>query len=354
MNILTLTGVVVVLTILVGAALAAVFGFAGRVVTSAQAKQEQEKSSYNPALTRGHKIPVTADVETQRKQARLLAARQAAALPRWGNMHISGRNEVVKAPSAFKGVGRDPLTAVKIAEFHTWQGVRTGPPAAQAAAHGAAAAAPAAAAPAPAAVKGPEDLVAGVDYAVIEITEAMSPEEVRKARIANSKARSAAAKALKEAGTAAAAPAAGAVAAAPTAAAAAAPAMAAGAVREPVAGVDYVEIAITDDMSPDDVRKARIANSKARSAAMKAFKAAGGEAAAPAPAASAAPAAPVAAAPAPAQPLALNAPPPPNYIEITDDMPPDDVRKARIANSKLRSEYNKALKAAGIDPSTVS
>lgn len=350
MNILTITGVVVVLTILVGAALAAVFGFAGRVVTSAQAEQEQEKSSYNPALTRGHKIPVTADLETQRKQARLLAARQAAALPRWGNMHISGRNEVVKAPSAFKGVAQDPLTAVKIAEFHTWQGVRTGPPAAQAAAM----AVPTAAAPAPVAVKGPEDLVAGVDYAVIEITDAMSPEEVRKARIANSKARSAAAKALKEAGTAAAAPAAGAVAVAPTAAAA--PAMAAGAVREPVAGVDYVEIAITDDMSPDDVRKARIANSKARSAAMKAFKAAGGEAAAPAPAAPAAPVSPAAApaAAASAQPLAVNAPPPPNYIEITDDMPPDEVRKARIANSKLRSEYNKALKAAGIDPSTVA
>lgn len=348
MNILTITGVVVVLTILVGALLAAVFGFAGRVVTSAQTEQEQEKSSYNPALTRGHKIPVTADVETQLKRARLIAARQAAALPRWGNMKIQGRNAVTKAPSAFKGVAQDPLTAVKIAEFHTWQGVRTGPLAAQAVA----APGPVAAAPAPAAVKGPEDLVAGVDYAIIEITDAMSPEEVRKARIANSKARSAAAKALKEAGTAAATPAPGATAAV-VAPRAAAPVV--GAAREPVAGVDYVEIAITDAMSPDEVRKARIANSKARSAAMKAFKAAGGEVGGAAVTPEPAVAQPTAPPPsAPVAQVALNAPPAPNYIEITDAMSPDEVRKARIANSKLRSEYNKALKAAGIDPSTVA
>ncbi|GAB4151411.1 MAG: hypothetical protein Fur0021_15290 [Candidatus Promineifilaceae bacterium] len=354
MNILTITGIVVVLTILVGVFLAAVFGFAGRLVTSVQTEQEQEKSSYNPALTRGHKIPVTADVETQLKHARLIAARQAAALPRWGNMKIQGRNAVTKAPSAFKGVAQDPLTAVKIAEFHTWQGVRTGPATAQAAA--APGAAVVAAAPAPAAVKDPDDLVAGVDYPFIEITDAMSPEEVRKARIANSKARSAAVKALKEAGTATtAAPAATVVGVAATATTAPVPA---GAVREPVAGVDYVEIAITDDMSPDEVRKARIANSKARSAAMKAFKAAGGEmgGAAVEPATVVQPAAspaPPAAVPA-AVPAALNVPPAPNYIEITDDMSPDEVRKARIANSKLRSEYNKALKAAGIDPSTMA
>lgn len=349
MNILTITGIVVVLTILVGVFLAAVFGFAGRLVTSVQTEQEQEKSSYNPALTRGHKIPVTADVETQLKHARLIAARQAAALPRWGNMKIQGRNAMTKAPSAFKGVAQDPLTAVKIAEFHTWQGVRTGPATAQAAA--APGAAVVAAAPAPAAVKGPDDLVAGVDYPFIEITDAMSPEEVRKARIANSKARSAAVKALKEAGTAA-APAATVVGVAATVTTAPVPA---GAAREPVAGVDYVEIAITDDMSPDEVRKARIANSKARSAAMKAFKAAGGEmgGAAAEPATVIQPAAPPAAVPA-AVPAVLNVPPAPNYIEITDDMSPDEVRKARIANSKLRSEYNKALKAAGIDPSTMA
>ena len=46
--------------------------------------------------------------------------------------------------------------------------------------------------------------------------------------------------------------------------------------------------------------------------------------------------------------------PKPDYIEITDDMDPADIRKARIANAKAKSAYNKALKAAGIDPSTVS
>jgi hypothetical protein len=34
-------------------------------------------------------------------------------------------------------------------------------------------------------------------------------------------------------------------------------------------------------------------------------------------------------------------------------MSPDEVRAARISNSKAKSAYNKALKAAGIDPSTV-
>jgi hypothetical protein len=44
---------------------------------------------------------------------------------------------------------------------------------------------------------------------------------------------------------------------------------------------------------------------------------------------------------------------PPDLIEITDDMSPDAVRQARIANSKAKSVFNKALKAAGIDPKTV-
>jgi hypothetical protein len=116
------------------------------------------------------------------------------------------------------------------------------------------------------------------------------------------------------------------------------------------------------------VRKARIQNSKEKSKYNKALKAAGfdpqaveaGEVAAPA----AAPPQPVAAAPATAStavpaaasgpdPAALAAIPEPNYIEITDDMAPDDIRQARIQNSKARSAYNKALKAAGIDPKSV-
>jgi hypothetical protein len=34
-------------------------------------------------------------------------------------------------------------------------------------------------------------------------------------------------------------------------------------------------------------------------------------------------------------------------------MAPEDVRAARIANSKASSAYKKALKAAGIDPASV-
>jgi hypothetical protein len=105
-------------------------------------------------------------------------------------------------------------------------------------------------------------------------------------------------------------------------------------------------------MDPAEVRRACIANAKAKSAAMKKFKEAGGVAAeaapAPAPAAEAAPAEP------PAAPSAVPASiQSPEYIEITDDMDPADIRKARIANAKAKSAYNKALKEAGIDPSTV-
>ena len=62
--------------------------------------------------------------------------------------------------------------------------------------------------------------------------------------------------------------------------------------------------------------------------------------------------APAAAAPQPAVDTA-NLPPKPDLIEITDDMDPADVRKARISNSKALSAYKKQLKAMGIDPSTV-
>ncbi|MBL1128013.1 MAG: hypothetical protein HND44_05860, partial [Chloroflexi bacterium] len=189
----------------------------------------------------------------------------------------------------------------------------------------------------------------------------MSPEEIRKARIANAKAKSAAAKAAKAAGTPAAAL--SAEPGAPQPVAAAAPAATAVAIEPPQL------IEITDGMSPDDVRKARIANSKATSAFNKALKAAGidpkdveivdGQVVIPGgapvmavPAAAAVEEAEVVAAPVTAPAAVASAVPEPNYIEITDDMSPDEVRKARIQNSKLKSEYNKALKAAGIDPKT--
>lgn len=297
-----------------------------------QNRVEMEKSSagngYNMALTMGYKIQVSADYETQIREARKLAAKKAASMPRGANNGIGRLGQANELKTAWRGVENDPVTAVKIAAHHGWDGLRTGfvvaPPAA---------AAPAATAAAP---EAEIELVPGKDYPVIEITDNMPPDEIRKARIANAKAKSAAMKTAKSAGAPAAS-------AAPAAAPVAAPAPVAVNIPEPVL------IEITDDMPPDEVRKARIANSKAQSAYKKALKAAGVDLdAAPAP---------VLAAPAPAAaaPVAApaNMPPPPELIEITDGMDPAAVRQARIANSKTLSAYKKALKAAGIDPATV-
>ncbi|MEZ4516971.1 MAG: DUF4332 domain-containing protein [Chloroflexota bacterium] len=46
--------------------------------------------------------------------------------------------------------------------------------------------------------------------------------------------------------------------------------------------------------------------------------------------------------------------PRPELTEITDDMTPDQIRRARIENAKATSAFNKALKAAGIDPLQLS
>ncbi len=302
--------------------------------TVQQNRVEMEKKAstgngYNMALTMGYKIPVDADYETQVREARKLSAKRAAALPRGANNGIGRLGEAAELKTAWQGVEHDPVTAVKIAAYHGWDGLRTGYVVAPVAAT----------APAPAAAPAAADveLVPGKDYPVIEITDDMSPADIRKARIANAKAKSAANKAAKADGIAAAAPAT----AAPVAAA---PAPAAVNIPEP----ELIEI--TDDMAPDEVRKARIANSKAKSAYKKALKAAGID-----PQAAASPAAaPVPAAAAVPEPAAANMPPPPEMIEITDDMDPAAVRQARIANSKAKSAYNKALKAAGIDPKSVN
>jgi uncharacterized protein YggE len=109
-------------------------------------------------------------------------------------------------------------------------------------------------------------------------------------------------------------------------------------------------------MESAEVRKARIANAKAKSAAMKAFKAAGSQpqsaAAVPPPAEPVKPQLPPAAAVETAPEIPANIIPP-EYMEISDDLSPEDIRKARIQNAKARSAYVKQLKAAGIDPSTV-
>ncbi|MFQ5434955.1 MAG: hypothetical protein ACE5FD_08775 [Anaerolineae bacterium] len=297
--------------------------FDGAVQSS---KIQLDNQSYNPAFSLGHAIDLGASSEQQVKEARLLAARKAAVTPRGANMGI-GRLGQSTLKTAAKAVESDPWTAAKIAQFHGWDGTRSGY----------VAAAPAATAGGAAAVSVPKPTL-------IEITDDMAPDEKRKARVANAKANSAYKKALKAAGAASSAPQ---TAAAP-APAAAVPTVTA--VPANIAPPDLIEI--TDDMTPEEKRKARVANAKANSAYKKALKAAGVDpkaAAAPAPAPAAA--APAPAAPAPAIPA--NAPPPPDLIEITDGMAPDEIRRARIANAKAKSAYKKALKEAGIDPATV-
>lgn len=325
-----------------------------QAVESTKEAVENKDKGFNPAITFGHEVKVGASPEEMLQQARLEAARKAASLPRGANMRI-GRKGQSNLRTAGAALDEDPVTAVRIAIHHGWDGARTG--AVAAVAQPAAAAAPAAGA-APA---GKIKLVPGKDYEFTEITDSMSPDEKRKVRIANAKAKSAAMKAAKASGVPAAAPVAAGV------PAAAAP-VAAQAVSVNIEPPQLIEI--SDDMDPDELRKARIANSKAKSAFNKALKAAGVDpseveivdgkvvmpggapvaAAAPAPAAAVAPAAAPAAQPAA---IATNVPKP-DLIEITDDMDPDQVRQARIANSKAKSAYNKALKAAGIDPASVN
>lgn len=105
-------------------------------------------------------------------------------------------------------------------------------------------------------------------------------------------------------------------------------------------------------MSPEEIRKARIANSKAKAATAKNLKASGATMAVAAPVAEA----PIAATPVAVSPVATAtaAIPKPDLIDITAALSPDETRKARIENSKRMSAYNKALKAAGIDPATMN
>ncbi len=334
MNVFTIAGLVGIGVILFGILISAAMMWLSKLVTGNQLALAAEQTSFNPALTLGHKIPVNADPEEQLEAARKEAARMAAARPRWSNFRIGSLGASTLQPAS-ENLQEDPLTAVRIAQFHTWQGARSGIPA-----PAAVAAAPVVAAAPAVVAKSPDDLKPGVDYPFIEITDAMSPEDKRKATIANAKARSAAVKALKEAGGVVAAP-------------GAAPAAAAAAVAVPAPVVSLPEpkyIDITDDMSPEDVRKARIANAKTKSAYQKALKEA--QEAAPAVAAPAAQAQPAMAAPVAVAPVASI--PEPDYIEITDSMSPDEVRRARITNAKLKSAYQKSLKEAGVSEVAVA
>lgn len=344
--------VIVILVFVVGAL--AAWGFKGwsNAVTNTNENIEATGKAYNPALTLGHTINSQASSPEQVKEARKISAKRAAATARGANMRI-GYKEDPTLVTASKGLDEDPWTASKIAQFHGWDGAKMGIPAGGVPEQATAAAA------APAAVAGGKiELIPGKDYPVIEITDDMPDAEKRKARIANSKAKSAAMKKAKAAG-AAAAPAAG-PARAPAAAAAA-----------PVAvGITApVLLEITDDMPDDEKRKARIANSKAKSAFNKQLKAAGIDPksveidaqgnvvmpqAAGAVAAAAVPAAPAAAQAAGPVDLAAMGITAPELVPITDDMPADELRKARINNSKAKSAFNKQLKEAGIDPKSVT
>jgi hypothetical protein len=350
MYIVLIASIIVAVTIILGALFAFLFFQLSNVVYKENYAAELERRQYNQALTAGHKITPDADLEVQLKEARILAAKQAASMDRSANVMI-GNVGSDKQPTASDGIGTDPVTAVKIAQHHTWQGLIPG--ASSATDPSKPALAPAQTAPP---MKSADQLVPGEDYPFTEIKDEMAPAEIRKARIANAKAKSAAIKELSSAP----AP----VTIEPTAPQQAEQteskpepqAVSQQVVGEPVAGVDYQVLEITEDMDPADMRKARIANAKAKSAAMKAYKEAGGQATVPAPVPQSDPEPEIV--PTEAQPKALSVEvpaniPKPDFIEITDEMAPEDIRAARINNAKARSAYTKALKEAGIDPSTV-
>lgn len=324
--------VIIFLVLLSGMFLAFLFTRADRAVTVTRDVMAAEERAYSPGVTLGHKIKLEASYEQQLKQARLEAAKKAAATPRGANSQI-GRAGQSTLATAGKSVALDAMTAVRIARFHGWDGARTGAPAVSGPAVTAPVASGARVAAAPAIAR----------PTLITITPDMPPEEVRKARVANAKAESAYNKALKAAASGA--PTAGVV------AAGAAPSATATGVAPAVSVAPPTLIEITPDMAPEEVRKARVANAKANAAYNKALKAAGEIPGAAQPAA-------VASAPAPAAAMPVAAPipagiEPPQLIEITDNMPPEEIRRARVANAKAQSAYNKALKAAGVDPAAV-
>ncbi len=354
MNAIVIASIVVTGTLLLGALLAVIFRGFGNMVDSESEALKAKTANIQPSVTFGHEIPVDADIEVQRREARKEAAKRAARLPRGANLGI-GKMKAGDLSTSFDGLAEDPISAVRMAQFHGWAGLKAGTKAPVTAVKTQDKKGPSEAVPP---VTSGDDLVPGKDYPVIEISEEMSPAEKRKALIANAKAKSAAVKKAKETATAQ---------AVPTAEVASTPVAGkvegtreAGTAATPVAGVDYEVIEITDDMSADDVRKARIANAKAKSAAAKRLRETGAAVVStPVEVHEAAPPEAVAEEPSPAasemKATDIRAEiPAPNYIDITDDMDADATRKARIHNAKEKSAYNKALRAAGIDPTTVA
>lgn len=357
MNIFTMLTLIAVLTLLLAAGLAWVMVNLSNVVTENEAQIEREekvRKSVNPKNTAGHAIATSADYSQQLKDARKLAAKIAASKKRGANVGI-GRLGTTDARAdkkhTTKGLTEDPLSALKIAKHHSWNGLEV------------VKAAPVAAGPGAAGVGAVKTvkrkLVPGKDFQWVEF-KGLTGAEKRQAIIANGKAKYAAYKAAKAAG----------LDTVQVAAAGAAPAQA-------VAAAPAIElppaptfIKIVDGMDPAEKRKAMISNSKAKSAYNKQLKAldinpkdvewtddgpklpdtaqAALEAAkAAAPAAVAAPAA--AAAPA----AGISLPEAPEFMAIVEGMDPAEKRKAMINNSKAKSAYNKELKASGIDPKTI-
>lgn len=273
----------VMLPVLFGLGIGAALTGFDQAVEDTKEELENRDKGYDPNLTLGYQIKTTKEKQEQIKDARKLAAKMAAAQPRGANMRIGTvYNPTLK--TAWEGVGEDPLTAAKIAEYHGWEGVKTG-----------------------ATLDEVADAGGGTDEPVLKI--------------------------------------------------------------KVYPGKDYEAIPITDSMSLDEKRKARIANAKAKWVAYNKAKAEGRytviEPTTSSDAAPAAAEAPKAEAPAAAAPAktAASAPaasddlpggiPKPELVEITDDMDPEAKKTARISNSKAKSAYKKALKAAGIDPKTV-
>lgn len=358
MNFFTLAVIITLLVLAVGAGLMfLVVAFANAVKTNELVIEanDQLQKSVNPRQTAGHAIAVKADYEDQLEDARVVAAKRAAALPRGGNMRIGrlGTTDARKNKKVTtKGLSTDPISAVKIAKFHTWNGLEVVKQAATATV---------ARAGGGRTKQVKRKLKPGVDFEWKDIG-GLTGAAKRQAIIANAKSKSAAYKALKASGQDMMMVAEG----APAGGAAALPA--APRIELPPAP-EFIKI--TDDMDPADLRKARIANSKAKSAYNKQLKALDIDPkevewtddgpklpdtaqAAVAAAQAAAPAVQVGA-PAGAAPAtpSVTLPEISSYTVLTDDMDPADLRKARIANAKAKSAYNKELKALGIDPKTV-
>lgn len=351
MNIFTLAVLISVLVLILGALLMWLMVALSGAVTANEATiaaQEKVRGSVNPKNTAGFSITTNFSLTEQLTEARSLAARRAAKQKRGENMGI-GRAGTVDARADKKHVTTrieaDPMNAVKIAKYHTWNGLEY--------------------------VKGADTSVAaageakivqrkiipGKDYA-FTIVAGLSGAAKRAAIIANTKAKAAAYQKFKAAGKLIISESENSAPAAAPAAAAAAPVAAAPAVDLPESPVLTV---ITPDMDKATSRAAKLANTKAKSAYKKQLKAMGIDlkliewtatgATLKMPAAPVA-AAPVAAAPAPAAAPSADLPPKPDLIEITADMDSGEKKAAKLANIKAKSAYKKQLKAMGIDPKT--